>query len=154
MLMGTVTGAAAAQQEDAEGPANRAHIDVGATSDMLDTATSISAELFTFSHTDLEAHRERYAELTTGELADGYDKLFDQVADVATEQQLSMRSEVTDAAVRLLTKDRAEVLVYLTQDSTRADTGRATQRKAMFLATFTKVDGDWKAAELDTFEER
>jgi hypothetical protein len=44
------------------------------------------------------------------------------------------------------------VLVFIDQNSTREATNAQTQSAGMFLATLQRVDGDWKVADLDTFE--
>lgn len=154
--MSTLTGVAAAQRDVADGPTNRALIDVEHTAEVLNRAKSASERLFTFTYPDLQAHRQRFAELTMGELSRQYDDLFGSVATQATAQQLSLSSKVRDAAVRVLTKDQAQVLVFINQTSTNGATGAQTQGNAMYLATLqhSSDGGDWKVAELDLFEDR
>lgn len=152
--MSTLTGVAAAQRDAVTGPANHALIDVEHTGEVLERAKSISGELFTFTYTDLQAHRKRFAELTMGEFSRQYDDLFASIVAQATAQQLSLSSTVQDAAVRVLTDDEAEVLVFINQTSTNGTTGAQTGGNAMFLATLRQSDGDWKIADLDLFEDR
>lgn len=152
--MSTLTGVAAAQRDTVAGPANRALIDVEHTTEVLDRAKSVSEELFTFTYTDIQAHRKRFAELTMGEFSRQYDDLFETVVAQATAQQLSLSSTVQDAAVRVLEKDEAEVLVFVNQTSTNGVTGGQVQSNTMFLATLQRSDGDWKIADLDLFEDQ
>lgn len=152
LLVGGATSAGA--QEDVSGVDNRALLDAEATADVLAEAKSISAELFTFTHTDLDGHETRFRELTTGELSREYAELFESMVGEATSQQLSLTSTVADAAVRELRGDHAQVLVFLDQASVRADTNHHNSSKAMFVATLQRVDGTWKFSDLDLFEDR
>ena len=56
--------------------------------------------------------------------------------------------------MRVLRDDRAEMLVFLDQHSTRGTTGDQTAGKAMFTATIQRVDGEWKFADIDLFAAR
>jgi Mce-associated membrane protein len=134
------------------GPANRALVDTAATNDMAARAKEISEQLFTYSYTDLKGHETRFKDLTTGEFSDKYAELFASVGSQANAMQLNVTSTVKDAAVRLLTDDRAEVLVFIDQSSTRGDTGQTNTAGSMFLATLARVDGDWKVSDIDLFE--
>lgn len=154
LLMGMATGVAGAQEEAITGPENRALLDEEATEEMIDTAESISTDLFSYEYTELTAHRQRFNDLTTDDLADRYDELFGQLADVAEQQKISMESEVVDVAVRVLRDDEAQVLVFLDQDVTRGDSNQSTSAQTVFLARFTKEDGGWKAADIETFEDK
>lgn len=149
VLVGTASPAAAQ-----DGPTNRALIDTAATADVLERARSATEELFTFTYTDLAGHKATFAKLTTGTLRSRYDDLFDAVVTQATTQKVSLTSTVADAAVRVLRGDAAEVLVFMDQSSTRAESGASTQSKAMFLATLRRVDGDWRVADLNLFEDK
>jgi Mce-associated membrane protein len=146
------SGVSAAAQEDVGGPSNRALVDTEGTADVLGRAKEISEQLFTYSYTDMNGHKAKFTELTTGEFTGKYGELFDEVVAQAPAMRLTLTSTVKDAAVRLLRGDRAEVLVFIDQNSTREATNAQTQAAAVFLATLQRVGGDWKVADLDTFE--
>lgn len=152
LLMGMATGVAGAQEETITGTENRAHLDVAATEDLLETAKAITADLFSYDYTAIDAHRARFADLTTGDLHEDYEKLFGPIAEAAVAQKLVVESEAVDAAVRLLRDDYGTVLVFLNQNATRADQNTSTASNAMVLVTFTDVDGRWEASDIDTFE--
>jgi Mce-associated membrane protein len=145
---------AAAQEDDARGPSNHALVDTAGTTEVLVRAKEVSEQLFSYNYVDLDSHKRKFAELTTGEFADRYSELFDEVVAQAPAMKLVMTSTVKDAGVRVLRGDRAEVLVFLDQNGTRGDTGAGSQTfaQAMFVATLQRVDGDWKVADLDAFE--
>lgn len=150
IIMGTASPAAA---QEATGPANRALIDTARTDELLTHAKDVSARLFTYSYADLRKHDAMFVELTTGEFRAKYTELFADIVSQAGDMKLTVTSTVKDAAVRVLTGDRAEVLVFLDQNSTRGDTNATTAAGSMFLVTFTTVDGDWKVSDIDLFEE-
>ncbi len=146
-------GASASAQEDDLGTKNRAMIDIGATDEVATRARTVSEELFTFTYTDLEAHKSTFAELTTGAFSRKYAELFETIVSQATSQRLTLESTVADLAVRQLDDESAEVLVFLDQTSTRADTGAETQAKSSFLASLQRVDGTWKFSHLTILED-
>ncbi|MDQ3788182.1 MAG: hypothetical protein M3422_13195 [Actinomycetota bacterium] len=150
VLMGTSATAASA---DDGGTANRAFVDTAATQDALASATRLSADLFTFEYTDLKAHEAKFVRLTTGDFTREYGKLFNDVVAQAKARQMSMTSTVNAAAVRVLRDDRAEVLVFLDQRGTSGTTGDETAANAMFTATIQRVDGEWKFADIDLYED-
>lgn len=159
VLIGTLTGVSAAAQENDTGPGNRALIDDDATGEALDAATSLSEDLFTFTHTDLDAHKATFARLTTGDFSREYSAVFDEIVTQARSQQLSVTSTVRDAAVRLLNGDDraddwAKVLVFLDQTGTAGATNAETTSHAMFSVTVERVDGEWKVAGIDLYEDR
>jgi len=136
-----------------EGPANRALLDVAGTGEMLDHAKDVSEQLFTYSYTDLKGHEAKFKDLTTGEFSHKYGELFASITAQASGMRLMIKSTVKDAAVRVLTADHAEVLVFIDQSSTRGDTGATSTAGSMFLATFTKVGGTWKVSDIDLFQD-
>jgi len=140
---------AGAQEDDLSGAKNRAWLDTNATDEVLTRARTVSEELFTFTYTDLEAHKTRFAELTTGAFSRQYAELFETVVSQATSQRLSLASTAADVAVRQLDDESAEVLVFLDQTGTRADTGAQTVGKSMFLASLRRVAGTWKFSHLN-----
>ena len=154
VLMGTITGVAAAAPGGVTGPANRAFIDMAATTAAQEHVTSLSEQLFTFSHTDLKAHEVKFVQLTTGDFGREYGKLFNTIITQARQTQLSLTSRVTGTAVRDLRGETAEVIVFLEQTSTRADTGAQTVGNAVFRATITRVGDAWKVAGLDLYGAR
>ena len=150
VLMGTLAGVGAAQEDDT-GPGNRAFIDTAGTQDALASATQLSADLFTFSHTDVQEHEAKFARLTTGDFTNEYGKLFNDVIAQVKAQKATVTSTVNKAAVRVLRDDRAEVLVFLDQRGTSA-AGNGTATNTVFTATIQRVDGEWKFADIDLFE--
>lgn len=152
VLTGMFTGVSAAAQEDDTGPGNRAHLDIAATEEMVAAAKSLCGDLFTFSYTDLKAHEAKFGRLTTGEFTHEYGRLFSDIGTMAQEQRVTLTSTATEAAVRVLRDDRAEVLVFLDQTSKREATGEEIPATAMFTATIQRVDGDWKFADIDLYE--
>jgi Mce-associated membrane protein len=152
VLMGTATGVSGAAQEEDLGPGNRALIDAAATTAAIDTATSLSEELFSYTHTDPKAHEAKFGRLTTGAFSSRYSELFGDVSTQAKAQQLTLTSTVVEAAVQVLNEDSAGVLVFLDQESSSAVTGKKVEATAMFRATIHRVDGDWKFADIDLYE--
>jgi Mce-associated membrane protein len=147
VLLGTATTAHAA-----DGTGDRAFIDTEATQDALASATQLSVDLFTFSYADVKEHEAKFGRLTTGDFTNEYGKLFNDVVAQAQAQKLTLTSTVKGAAVRDLRDGKAEVLVFLDQSATREGTGEQTASTTMYTATITKVDGEWKFADIDLFE--
>lgn len=147
VLLGTATVATAD-----DGTANRAFIDAAATQDALAAATRLSADLFTFSYTDVKEHEAKFGRLTTGDFTNEYGKLFNDVVAQAQARKLSLTSTVKGAAVRDLRDGHAEVLVFLDQNATTEGAGSPTTSATMYTATIEQVDGEWKFADIDLYE--
>jgi Mce-associated membrane protein len=150
----TLTGVAAAQRDETAGAGNHALVDADATAEVVARASEATSALFTYDYRDPEGHRKVFDERTTADFADRYEELFGTTLAQAAEQQYTLSSTVAEAGVRLLTDDRAEVLVFIDQTGKRGDTNQETGSKSMFLATLRPEDGEWKIADLDLFEGR
>ena len=151
VLMGASTGVSAAAQDT--GPGNRALIDAESTEDALAAAKSLSEALFSFGHADVRAHEATFARLTTGDFTREYGKLFNDIIATVQQQKSTVTSTVVESGVQSLRDDRAEVLVFLDQKSSSTTTGQETAAAAMFRATLQRVDGDWKFADIDLYED-
>jgi len=137
----TVLGADAARQPD-----NRAHVDRAETAQAQTRAVAITEALFSYSSADLPAQRAEVADLITGDLVTQYAELLGQAEEGVRGQQVAFTSKVTHSGVRLLDPGKAEVLLFLTQSSTRP--GEAPQSAgAQFVLTLVRGGSGWQQAK-------
>ena len=88
----------------------------------------------------------------TPEFADQFDRLFQQVRQLAPQQQAVVTATVNLSAVKSINGDTATLLVFLDQQATRAQAGGAPQQLAAagrLTVTAQLVDGTWKVAGVD-----
>jgi Mce-associated membrane protein len=132
---------------------NEALSDAEGTRQVVDQLTTAVETTFSYDHTDLESTANAVEEHLTGDARCAYDALFAEVKRLAPEQKIVVTTTVREIALVSLAGDRAEALVYIDQQSTRADTNRSAYVAGQ-LAVRALRDGDrWKVAELDLFDQ-
>jgi Mce-associated membrane protein len=115
--------------------------------DIADTVETI----FSYNYIDTARTRKSAQRLLTGAAIRQYDQLFALVEQQAPRQKLVVTTRVTNIGVELLAGDRARVLVFASQQDTRAGTGQASYGGAMFAVTAVRQRGTWKIENIDTF---
>ncbi|CAM4168076.1 nuclear transport factor 2 family protein [Kibdelosporangium persicum] len=102
--------------------------------------------IFSFSYDKIDATAAR--DVLAGQAVGEYDKLIEQVRAQAPAQKLVLATRVTTTGVKRIDGDRAELLVFLDQVATRADTGKTSGSAAALSVTAEKQDGVWKITQL------
>jgi Mce-associated membrane protein len=134
--------------------ANKALLDVGKTAQVQQEVDAAVEALFSYDFNDI-AKTERAANdlLATDEVREQYNKQFAEVKRLAPEQKIVVTSNVTRSAVVRLQDDRARVLVFVDQTSTRTDEGQTNTGGSQLAVTTELRDGSWKITGLNTYSE-
>jgi Mce-associated membrane protein len=87
----------------------------------------------------------------TGTALCEYEQLFAQVKKRAPEQQLVLTTQVRDIGVTRLESDRAALLVFVDQRSTRADENKTVGGVAHFAIDAERHEDRWRITNFDMF---
>ncbi|MFC7303029.1 hypothetical protein ACFQVC_02195 [Streptomyces monticola] len=145
-------GTRAAELRDASPARNAALADTARTSEVKGAVGKAVDALFSYDYAEPGRTDRAAAELLTGKAVDRHRELLATVKKQAAEDKLVLTTTVTDSGVELLDGDRARVLVFADQRSTRtAEKGDTTHAAAMLAVQAVHKDGRWQLADIDTF---
>lgn len=135
--------------------ANKALVDPAATVEVEQAVSGAVESIFSYDYKDI-AKTEQAANdlLVTDEVRGVYNKLLAEVKRNAPKQKIVVTMQVTNAAVVDLGADSARVLVFVDQSYLREGTEDATRAGGQLTVTMQRVDGEWKIADLDAYENR
>jgi Mce-associated membrane protein len=147
-------GSQADRVRDESGARNGALTDVAGTSDVKGVVTDAVNTIFSFDYADMGRTEQAADHLLTGGAVRQYDALVGQVRAQASRQKLVLTTTVTDGAVEMLQGNRARLLLFADQRSTRTATP-ATNQATTYAAAMLAVDavrqgGHWKISAIDT----
>ncbi|WP_020668692.1 hypothetical protein [Amycolatopsis nigrescens] len=151
VLFGGLAGWFAIESQQARGgPAanNTALVDSETTTAVLGQVNDALGRIFSYSFDNPAPTEEAAGQLLTGRAKDQYEQLFAQVRTQAPAQKLTLRSQPAVSGVKLLDGDRATLLAFLDQSSTRADTGSSSVGAAQLSVTAERHGGRWLIADL------
>ncbi|WP_432124678.1 hypothetical protein [Streptomyces sp. C10-9-1] len=149
---------------------NTALTDTARTSEARGAATRAVEAVFRYDFSDPEALDRAVAAHLTGGAVGQHAALLAPVREQGPRQRLVLTTTVTDSGVERVEGDRARVLVYADQSSTRtateraaSDTGKAgagtgdaapqgatTYAAAMLAVDLVRQDATWRITALDT----
>ncbi|GLW94652.1 hypothetical protein [Actinokineospora globicatena] len=132
---------------------NTALVDAAATSEVTGRLTVAVERTLSYSYTDLDANAKAVKETLAGTATCEYDKLFGQVRKLAPEQKLVLTTKVRKIGVTRLDGDRADLLVFVDQSTTRADQAQTTASGAVFGVRAERLDGGWKITDFDMLDQ-
>lgn len=119
-----------------------------ARAEALESARTRVPVLLSYDSSTLEGDLERAAEQTTGDFADDYRRILDEVVTpTASQREISTTAEVAEGGVVSGDANEVVVLVLLTQTTTASDQ-RPTISGSRVEVTMRAVDGTWKIAGL------
>ncbi|HVK21709.1 MAG TPA: hypothetical protein VM677_10160 [Actinokineospora sp.] len=130
------------------GADNSALVDVGATAQVVQEVDTGLEQIFSYRFDDTLATEDAAAGLLVGDAKAQYEKLFDQVRQHSGAQKLTLRSRVAISGVTMLSGDRAELLVFIDQSATRADTDVSSSGAAQLSVQAQRVDNRWRITGL------
>ncbi|HEX2312414.1 MAG TPA: hypothetical protein VHJ17_01685 [Thermomonospora sp.] len=142
------------QASDLSGTAaarNAALADVARTSEVKGEISTAVNTAFSYNYADVTKSEQAARALLTGKAVDQYAAMYAAVRREGPAQKLVLTMTVTDSAVTLLQDDRARVLVFADQRSTRTTDGKTNYSGAMLAVDAVKKDGRWRIAAIDTF---
>ncbi|MFI1101719.1 hypothetical protein [Streptomyces melanogenes] len=139
-------------QHDTAG-SNTALTDTARTGEVKGAVDEAVQGIFSYDHTDPARTEAAAARRLTGAAVGQYRTLMGPVREQGPGQKLVLTTTVTDSGVEVIDGDRARVLVFADQSSTRTGKdGGTTVAAAMFAVDAVRQDGTWRIAGLDTFQ--
>ncbi|NKZ08973.1 nuclear transport factor 2 family protein [Actinomadura latina] len=133
---------------------NAALTDGAVTSEVKGAVADMVGTVFSFNYTDPARTQKAARAALTGDAVPQYEEIFAKVREDAPKAKTVLSTRVTDSAVTRLTGDRATVLVFADQQTTRTSDGGSTHAPAMLTVTAVRRAGRWKIEALDTFTAR
>jgi Mce-associated membrane protein len=133
---------------DGGSAANKALADTGATTDVVTQVTRDMETVASYKYTDLAGAQKAGQAVSTGQFLDDYNKLFEQVKAQAPAQKAVVSGKVIKIGVRLLQGDNAELLAFLTQTTTRADTNQSKPVGLVYTVDAHRSGGKWLISKL------
>lgn len=132
---------------------NTALADTARTSEVKGVVDEAVQGIFSYDHTN-PARSEAAAKTSlTGAAVGQYRAMIAPVREQGPAQKLVLTTTVTDSGVEVVDGDRARVLVFADQSSTRTGKGGGTTvAAAMFAVDAVRRDGTWRIASIDTFD--
>lgn len=129
---------------------NVALTDTALTSEAKGQLGDAVNELFSYRYTDMAKTEQAAKRLLTGKAVQQYQNMMAPIRQQAAEQKLVLTTTVTDSGVRMLSDDRARVLFFVDQRSTRTAKEETTYAGAMLAVDAVKVGDAWKISNIDT----
>ena len=127
--------------------ANHALSDTGATTRVIGDVSNTLGKVFSYTPQDTSSTQDAGRELLGGRAAGQYAALFGELRQRVAEQKLTLTTHVVRAGVTRLTRDRAELLVFLDQRAQRAGKS-ATTAAAQLSITAQLTDGKWQITDI------
>lgn len=122
---------------------NTALTDSAATSEVKGAVADIIGRVFSYDYTDPDRTTEAARTSLTGDAVRQYEAIFGKVRADAPKAKTVLSTRVTDSAVRSLTGDRAVLLVFADQRTTRTTDGKSANAPAMLTVTAVHRAGRW-----------
>ncbi|MFI0355645.1 hypothetical protein [Actinomadura sp. 9N407] len=131
---------------------NTALTDNARTSGLKGEVNDIVNTVFSYNYTDVGKTERAAQTLLTGKAVQQYNEMIALIRKQAPEQKLILTTTVTDSGVRMLTGDRARLVVFADQRSTRTDKDQTAYSAAMFSVGAVYRNDRWQIENIDTFQ--
>jgi Mce-associated membrane protein len=144
-------GIADAQLRGTPAAQNTALVDIGTTAQVSQQVDDALKAIYSFDYTRLDQNEAAARAVITPGFAAQFNQLFDQVRQLAPQQQAVVTATVNLSAVKSINGDTAVLLVFLDQQATRAQSGTQPQQLAAagrLTVTAQLVNGTWKVADV------
>lgn len=127
---------------------NIALVDSEATSSVIGQVTSAVQTVFSYNYTDT-AHTEQAAQaVLAGSAIQQYNQLYAEVKKQAPVQKLVLTTTVQSVGVKVLTADRAELVVFVDQHAVRTDNSQNSSGPAQLSVNAQRFNGVWKITNM------
>ncbi|HEX6353909.1 hypothetical protein [Actinophytocola sp.] len=133
------------------GDSNSALTDSAGTSQVVGQLSDAIKKTFSYNYTDMGATEKVVKEVLSGKALCEYNLLFTELKQYAPQQKIILATTVREIGVVRLEGDRAEALVYIDQQSTRADVNKTVYVGGQFAVRAQRVDDRWKITKFDMF---
>ncbi|WP_367134807.1 hypothetical protein [Saccharothrix sp. HUAS TT1] len=130
---------------------NQALVDSAGTTEVAGQAREAVEKAFSYNFADVAATEEAADELLVGKAKCQYDAIFGPVRTLAPEQKLVVTVKAVSSGVTSLDGDRATVLLFLDQVTTRTTDNQSGGGIAMMRASAQRVNGRWKVDNMEMF---
>ncbi len=133
---------------------NTALVDVARTAQVKEETSAAVEQLFSYDYNDIEKTENAAKELlATDEVREQYERQFAEVKRVAPEQKMVVTTKVTRSGVMMLDNNRAKVLVFVDQTSTRTDQNQTSAGGSQLSVEAEFRDDSWKITGLNTYND-
>jgi len=132
----------------AEASPNRAVIDRQDTFEVIGQVDTALQHILSYNYADPGATQTAAAQVLVGDAAHQFQVLFDALQNKGSGQQLTLSAKVVQSGVYSLTDDKADLLVFLDQTSTRKSDGTTAVSAARIQVSAVKQGGVWRISEL------
>ncbi|MEV1113968.1 hypothetical protein AB0I91_02780 [Actinosynnema sp. NPDC049800] len=130
---------------------NQALVDSGGTTEVAGQAREAVEKAFSYNYADVSATEKAANELLVGKAKCQYNAIFGPVRTLAPEQKLVVTVKAVSSGVTTLDGDRATVLLFLDQVTTRTTDNQSGGGIAMMRVGAQKVDDRWKVDNMEMF---
>jgi Mce-associated membrane protein len=130
---------------------NQALVDSGGTTEVAGQVREAVEKAFSYNYADVSATEKAANELLVGKAKCQYNAIFGPVRTLAPEQKLVVTVKAVSSGVTTLDGDRATVLLFLDQVTTRTTDNQSGGGIAMMRVGAQKVDGRWKVDNMEMF---
>lgn len=138
------------QSAEEEPVTNRALIDEAAGEDVVTFVSRGLTQVFSYDWSRPDATRQAADTVLSGQARTEYDTLYADLQARAPGQKLTLSAEVQVAGVQHLTQDKATLLVFVDQASTRAQDEESSVSAAQLAITVERTDDDvWAITGLE-----
>ncbi|MEO6086687.1 MAG: hypothetical protein ABIQ18_26595 [Umezawaea sp.] len=130
---------------------NEALVDTGGTTEVNGQAREAVEKAFSYNFADVTATEKAANELLVGKAKCQYNAIFGPVKTLAPEQKLVVTVRVVSSGVTSLDGDRATVLLFIDQVTTRTTDNQTGGGIAMMRVGAQRSDGRWKVDNMEMF---
>jgi Mce-associated membrane protein len=129
-------------------PSNRAVVDRTSTARVIGEVDTALQRVLTYKSSDPTATKTAAQQVLVGAALKQYNVLFAALQKKASGQQLTLTAKVVTAGVTYLQGNRAQLLVFLDQSSTRSSDGKASASAAQLQISAQLANGTWRISNL------
>lgn len=127
---------------------NTAVIDTRTTAEVIGQVDTALQHILSYQYTDPGATQAAANQVLVGAAKQQFHTLFTALQQKAPGQQLTLSAKVVRSGVSVLDGNRATLLVFLDQTSTRASDGTSATSAAQIHIQAVEQGGVWKISEL------
>jgi Mce-associated membrane protein len=133
---------------------NEALLDAAKTAQVKEEVSTAVERLFSYDFNNIAKTENAAKELlVTDEVRQQYEQQFAEVKRLAPEQKMVVTTTVTRSGVIMLDGNRAKVLLFADQTSTRTDQDQTSAGGAQLSVNAELRDGEWKITNIDTYND-
>ncbi|MEJ2854753.1 MULTISPECIES: hypothetical protein [unclassified Saccharothrix] len=130
---------------------NQVLVDSAGTTEVAGQVREAVEKSFSYNFADVSGTEKAANELLIGKAKCQYNAIFGPVKTLAPEQKLVVTVKAVSTGVTSLEDDRATVLLFLDQVTTRTTDNQSGGGIAMMRAGAQRVDGRWKVDFMEMF---